>query len=90
MKISEVQLNRLEIGDIVLMRMEKNIAVIGIYLGFLEKELNKVVRQKFDLEMLAEGEDKVKLQSLRYLKTSCYKFVTKIPQACLWDESHFF
>lgn len=72
MKISEVQLNRLEIGDIVLMRMEKNIAVIGIYLGFLEKELNKVVRQKFDLEMLAEGEDKVKLQSLRYLKTSCY------------------
>ena len=44
MKISEVQLNRLEIGDIVLMRMEKNIAVIGIYLGFLEKELNKVVK----------------------------------------------
>lgn len=72
MKISEVQLDRLEIGDIVLMRIEKNIAVIGIYLGFLEKELNKVVKKKFDLEMLADGEEKVKLQSLRDLKTSCY------------------
>lgn len=72
MKVSKVQLDRLEIGDIVLMRVDRNISVIGIYLGFLEKELKKVVDQKFELSMLSEGEDRIKTQSFRDLKTSCY------------------